>query len=127
MSFGRLFVGNVSYDFDEAALTAELAALGIDAKNLCIIRDRETGQAKGFGFFDVEADKVEETINVANNALIGGRPIQVSLATKQPEDRGARPPVRSDRPPAGQPRPSSPPRREAWVWVEDDGPRRRRK
>jgi len=122
MSFGRLFVGNVSYNLDEAALTAELLALGIDAKNLRIVRDRESSLPKGFGFFDVEADKVEETINVANNAFIGGRPLRVAMASKQPDDKHPAPPSRSKQ----QPIPREDKRRPR-EFAEDDDQRSRRR
>ena len=48
----RLYVGNLSFNTDEPQLTQLFASLG-EVVSVRLIRDRETGQSRGFGFVEM--------------------------------------------------------------------------
>jgi len=83
----KLYVGNLDYSVDNAALEELFAAYGtVESAN--VIQDRDTGRSKGFGF--VEMSSAEEADNAAK-ALDGqdhnGRALKVNEA-KPRENRG---------------------------------------
>jgi len=79
MATKSLYVGNLSYSTTEEALTAFFAPYGATASRIV--------QGRGFGFVDVEADKMEEAINDRNNVELDGRKLTVNEARPR-EDRG---------------------------------------
>jgi RNA recognition motif-containing protein len=122
--FTRLFVGNVAYALDDATLLAELSALGLQVKNVRILKDRDTGNPRGFGFFEVDPSQTEVAIQLADGAVIGGRSIRVAVAAKQPVP-GAPPPL----PPVRNGRnfgPDKPPRQDRGQVDPEVFTRRRR-
>ena len=86
----RLFVGNLAYDLDEQGLAQGCADLGVTVLNPKILRDRETGKPRGFGFIEVaDAAQAVQAMNTLNGAYIGGRPIRVEKASRQENRRPA--------------------------------------
>lgn len=83
----RFFIGNVSYSLNEDSLAALLSELGIAVKSVRIVRDRESGTPRGFGFFEVEAASPKLIVQTVDGALIGGRPVRVAVADRQPDRR----------------------------------------
>jgi RNA recognition motif-containing protein len=80
----RLYIGNLPYTFDEGALTQAFMDFGIEVQNVRVIRDRESGQSKGFAFADViDDEKYEEALQTMNGAKVGGRPLRIDRATEQ--------------------------------------------
>ena len=100
MSQTRLFIGNVSYRVSEADIEAAFAELGVDASNVRIARQRETNEPRGFGFADVDTDKVEHALQVLTGAMIGDRPIRVDRANSKVPERGGSPAGGGSRRPA---------------------------
>ncbi|HEY3268347.1 MAG TPA: RNA-binding protein [Armatimonadota bacterium] len=87
----RLFVGNLSFQVTEEELeTAFREFGGINAS----IPVNELGRPRGFGFVDVEADKVQDAVAAMNGQPLHGRDITVNEA-KPRETRGPRPPRES--------------------------------
>ena len=83
----KLYVGNLSYDVDNAALEELFSAHGtVESAN--VIQDRDTGRSKGFGFVEMSSD---EEAQAASQALDGqenlGRALKVNEA-KPRENRG---------------------------------------
>ncbi|BBB32706.1 conserved hypothetical protein [Thermotomaculum hydrothermale] len=75
-----IYVGNLPYSTREEELREVFEAHG-NVENVKIIRDRETGRSRGFGF--VEMSTEEETnaaINALNGSDLGGRTLKVSLS-----------------------------------------------
>lgn len=76
----RLFVGNLPYNLGDSDLAAAFADHG-KVVSAVVIRDRETGRSRGFGFVEMETEDMAES---AQGALDGfefdGRPIRVSQA-----------------------------------------------
>jgi cold-inducible RNA-binding protein len=79
----KLYVGNLSFETNEAELQTLFAQAGtVQAIN--IIRDRETGRARGFAFVEMtnEAD-AQTAIDQFNEQPFGGRNLTVNLAKPQ--------------------------------------------
>ena len=75
----ELFVGNLPYSVTDESLTAHFAASG--AASAMVIKDRESGRSRGFGFVkyddDAAADKAVEELN---GQELDGRPLTVREA-----------------------------------------------
>ena len=97
----KLYVGNLEYKVTEDDLRSYFEGNGIQTKSVTLIKDKYTGQAKGFGFVEVDS---EETIQKAVEAMDGkefnGRKLTVNKA-KPMKDRsnGGGGGFRSDRGP----------------------------
>ena len=63
----KLFVGNLPYQASEAELQDWFSQAGLHADSVQIIRDKFTGEPRGFGFAefgnDEEADRAVQTCN----------------------------------------------------------------
>jgi cold-inducible RNA-binding protein len=83
----NIFVGNLSFRTTEDEVRSLFAAYGsVDRVNL--ITDRDTGQARGFGFVEMSNDgEAERAIAELNGRELGGRAINVNEARPK-EDRG---------------------------------------
>jgi RNA recognition motif-containing protein len=83
-----VYVGNLSYEVTQDALTAVFAEYG-SVKRVQLPTDRETGRLRGFGFVEMSSEAEE---NAAIEALDGaewmGRDLKVNKA-KPKEDRGS--------------------------------------
>lgn len=76
----KLFVGGLPFSTTDDELKELFAAHGTVA-SATVVRDRETGRSKGFGFVEFENDdegkKAQEALNGSD---VGGRNISVDLA-----------------------------------------------
>ena len=72
MATKTLFVGNLSYSSTESDLVQAFSAYG--GNNARIIEGR------GFGFVDVDEDKMDAAISEKNNTEMGGRTLNVNEA-----------------------------------------------
>ncbi len=82
----RIYVGGLPYSATEEDLEQLFSASGV-VKDATIITDRYTGQAKGFGFIEMENDdEATAAINTLNGTQMGGRTLTVNEA-KPREDR----------------------------------------
>jgi RNA recognition motif-containing protein len=83
----KLYVGNLSFDVDNASLEAMFASFG-EVKSAEVIQDRDTGRSKGFGFVEMADDNAaQEAIRALNDTEQGGRALKVNEA----KPREARP------------------------------------
>ena len=83
----KLYVGNLSYQVSEEQLTELFGAHGT-VKSVNVIKDRDTGQSKGFGFVEMEeGDAADSAISALDGTDFEGRSIRVSEARAK-EDRG---------------------------------------
>ena len=93
----KLYVGNLSYDTTEAALSELFGAIG-EVVSVTLITDRATGRSKGFAFVEMADDaKAQEAINQLDSHEIDGRSLKVSEARPRREDRGGEGGRRSSR------------------------------
>jgi cold-inducible RNA-binding protein len=76
----RIYVGNLSYQTTEEALESAFAAFGT-VGNVSIVRDRETGQSRGFGFVEMDDDtQATAAIDGLNGTQVDGRRLTVNEA-----------------------------------------------
>jgi RNA recognition motif-containing protein len=82
-----VYVGNLSYEVTQEALTSVFAEYG-NVKRVQIPTDRETGRLRGFAFVEMSSE-AEETaaIEALDNAEWMGRSLKVNKARPK-EDRG---------------------------------------
>lgn len=86
----NIYVGNLDFNLTEAELQQVFAEYG-EVVSVKIVKDRETGRAKGFGFVEMADDSDAKTaIEELEGAEIRGRNIRVNEARPKPE--------KSDRP-----------------------------
>lgn len=73
----RLFVGNLSFQISEHDLEEAFKDFGGANGNIPVT---EAGRSRGFGFVDVDEDKLEEAITRMNGVELNGREITVNKA-----------------------------------------------
>ncbi|MEB4592495.1 RNA-binding protein [Candidatus Thiothrix sp. Deng01] len=82
----NIYVGNLPYKITENELRELFGAYG-DVSSVSMIKDKMTGQSKGFGFVDMpNAAEATAAINGLNEQAVQGRNIKVNEA-KPREDR----------------------------------------
>ncbi|HEY5982783.1 MAG TPA: RNA-binding protein [Anaerolineales bacterium] len=83
----KLYVGNLSYSTTEDDLRTLFAEAGT-VTSVALIKDRDSGQSKGFAFVEMSTQvEAEKAISMFNGRMVGERDIKVSLARPR-EDRG---------------------------------------
>jgi len=76
----RLFVGNLPYSITEEELEEVFVPHGTVVSTV-IVRDRETGRSRGFGFVEMETEESAATARQAMDGFeLGGRPLRVNEA-----------------------------------------------
>lgn len=84
----KLYVGNLSYDVDQADLEQLLGQYG-QVEDAVVIMDRMSGRSKGFGFVTMADDTAAATaIAELDGKDFGGRALKVNEA-KPREERPA--------------------------------------
>ena len=90
----NMYVGNLAFTVTEEDLTTAFSVFGKVA-GVNIIKDRFTGQSKGFGFVEMpDNSEADKAIKALNNSQLKDRDIKVNQA-KPKSDRskgGRRPP-----------------------------------
>lgn len=76
----KLYVGNLPYQTNEADLQTLFESVG-QVSTINIVRDRATGQARGFAFVEMsDTDGAQRAISELNRHDYGGRPLTVNEA-----------------------------------------------
>ncbi len=79
----KLFVGNLPFQTTEADLESLFSASG-GVSTVTVMRDRETGRARGFAFVEMATDEAaSHAIDTLNNSSYGGRNLSVNEARPQ--------------------------------------------
>jgi RNA recognition motif-containing protein len=79
----KLYVGNLPFQTTETDLEALFASSG-DVAQVTVMRDRETGRARGFAFVEMATDEgASKAIETLNNTSYGGRNLSVNEARPQ--------------------------------------------
>jgi RNA recognition motif-containing protein len=88
----RLYVGNLSFNTDETQLEQLFATVG-EVASVRLVRDRETGRSRGFGFVEVNDDSIgRAACEQFNQYELDGRRLTVNEARPQEQRSfGARP------------------------------------
>ncbi|RLC99667.1 MAG: RNA-binding protein [Chloroflexi bacterium] len=83
----KLYVGNLSYQTTEAALTDLFGALG-EIVSVNLIMDRVTGHSRGFAFVEMaEESTAQQAIKELDGKNVDGRDIKVSEARPKRSNR----------------------------------------
>jgi cold-inducible RNA-binding protein len=99
----ELYVGNLPYTATEQEVR-ELFERVVTVEKVSIVKDRDTGNSKGFGFVQVpDEHDVELCIRELNGTELGGRPLTINKAKgkptgpRQPDGNRSGPPAYSGR------------------------------
>jgi RNA recognition motif-containing protein len=85
----KLYVGNLTYGMTDQSLEELFSQFG-NVRSAQIIKDRDTGRSKGFGFVEMEdSNDANAAISNLNDRQHDGRPLTVNEA-KPREDRPSR-------------------------------------
>jgi RNA recognition motif-containing protein len=83
----KLYVGNLSYAATEDELRTLFAQAGT-VVSVAVIKDRDTGTSKGFGFIEMTSQvDAQKAISMFNDYRMGERSLKVNLARPR-EERG---------------------------------------
>jgi RNA recognition motif-containing protein len=80
----KIFIGNIPHTSSDSELQQWVESQGFQVESAQVIRDRSTGQSRGFGFVVLnEAWKVKDVIAALNGQRMGGRVLTVNEALPQ--------------------------------------------
>lgn len=85
----KLYVGNLSFRTEEQTLQALFAEAG-PVQSARLMRDKATGQSRGFAFVEMETEEgAQAAIDRFHNQELEGRRLTVNEARPQPEFSGS--------------------------------------
>jgi RNA recognition motif-containing protein len=86
----KLYVGNLSYSTTEDDLRSLFSQAGTVA-SVALIKDRDSGQSKGFAFVEMSTQaEVGKAVSMFNGYNLGDRELRVSVARPREERGGFR-------------------------------------
>jgi len=86
----NIYVGNLSFDASEEDLQKAFSQFG-QVSSATIIRDRYSGQPRGFGFVEMpDQSEARAAIENLNGKELFGRPLNVSEARPRAERGGSK-------------------------------------
>ena len=86
MNNKKLFVGSLPWSVDDAGLAQIFSQAG-NVVSAQVVKDRDTGRSRGFGFVEVSTDEeAQAAVNNLNGTDVEGRKIVVNIARPR-EDR----------------------------------------
>ena len=81
----RIYVGNLKYSVTDDELMAMFSEFG-DVASADVIKDKFSGQSKGFGFVDMpNKSEAEDAIQALNDSMHNGRKLTVNEARPRSE------------------------------------------
>ncbi len=84
----NIYVGNLSHDATEDSLRDAFAAFG-QVESVNIIKDRFSGESRGFGFVEMPSkQEAEKAIEEMNGKDLMGRAVNVNEARPKNDSRG---------------------------------------
>ena len=85
----KLYVGNLPFKATEEQVQALFAEVGVQPDSLTLLRDRFTGQPRGFGFAEITDDsQAEKAVAALNGKDFLGRALVVNEARPMREGGG---------------------------------------
>lgn len=83
-----IYVGNLDFGTNEDELRSVFEAYG-QIERVTLVRDRDSGQPRGFGFVEmVNDEEAEKAIQAVNGTQLRGRALNVSEARPKREHAG---------------------------------------
>lgn len=84
----NLYIGNLPYRIEEDSLRQMFSPYGT-VESAKVIKDRQTGRSKGFGFVEMASQpEADAAIKALNETAVDGRNIKVNLAKPKEPRRG---------------------------------------
>lgn len=84
----KIFVGNFSWNTTEDELKDLFSEHGT-VESCTVVKDRETGRSRGFGFIEMDDDGANAAISALDGVEHDGRALRVNEADNKPRgDRG---------------------------------------
>lgn len=84
----KLYIGNLSYSTTEEEINQLISSFGT-ADSIQLIKDRHTGQSKGFGFIEMnDNSEADAAIKGLKETSFKGRKLKINQA--QPRDKSKR-------------------------------------
>ena len=81
----KLYVGNLSYTTTEEDLRTLFSQAGT-VESVALIKDRDTGNSKGFAFVEMSnQSEAEKAISTFNGFSLGNRELKVNIARPREE------------------------------------------
>ena len=82
----NIFVGNLSFDTTDTDLHAAFGAYG-EVGRASVVRDRDSGQSRGFGFVEMtNSSEATQAMSALNGRDLNGRTLNVNEA--RPREAG---------------------------------------
>lgn len=81
----KIYVGNLSFNSTEEQIRGLFAQYG-NVSSVTLVTDRDTGQARGFGFVEMQSGG-DEAIRALNNHELDGRSLKVNEARPREPQR----------------------------------------
>ena len=93
----RLYIGNLPQNFESKELEAQLASVGEGIRFKAVL-DRETGACRGFGFANIDDEKVADAvIEQFNGKDFGGNALRVERSERRDNNAGGKDIVRGSK------------------------------
>lgn len=84
----KLYVGNLSYNTTEENIRELFSQAGV-VSSVALIKDRTTGQSKGFAFVEMDSQaNAQKAITMFKDYTMNDRPLSVSFARPREERSG---------------------------------------
>ena len=83
----RIYVGNLPWSSDDASLRELFETIG-SVQSAAVIKDRETGRSRGFGFIEMDDSDADKAISELNGREVDGRELRVNEARERPNRGG---------------------------------------
>jgi RNA recognition motif-containing protein len=94
----KLFVGNLPYSANETDVQNLFADAGVTVDSVTVMRDRFTGQARGFGFVEINDDSAaQRAVDACHGKDLMGRTLVVNEARPMTSREGGGGGDRGDR------------------------------
>lgn len=82
----NIYVGNLSFSTTSEELQVLFSQFG-DVESVRIVRDRQSGRSRGFGFVEMNTEDGAQAIKELNGKEFGGRKLLVNEAKQQERPR----------------------------------------
>ena len=80
----RIFVGNLDFSATEEAIRALFEPFGT-VESVSLMKDRDTGRSRGFGFVEMQEADADRAIAGLNGTSMGGRTLNINEARPKME------------------------------------------
>ena len=85
----KIYAGNLSYEITDKDLRAAFAVFG-DVESASVLRDKDNGRSKGFGFIEMPSkEEAQAAIEALNEKELQGRALRVNEARPREDSGGS--------------------------------------